>query len=797
MSEQRSVNRSSGASKRGRPAPPLIKASRRYYRPVIEALEDRFLLSATPVGPEFQVNTTASVFAAPGQVAAAGDAAGDCVIVWTSDAAGTNGDLNVFARLYNAAGLPQGNDFRVNATLNPAQSSVPDPPAVAMDAAGDFMVVWERSAPAGSSFFYDIVARRFNAAGTALGSEFQVDSASNGSVGGGTVPAVAMDANGNATVVWATTDYDPTIFNGQVAIEAIYAQSYNAAGQTVGPNFRVSAHRDLKGIPAIARNPAVAQNAAGDLVVTWTGRDQIFDPSGANFSLGIYAKRYHAGTAGAEFLANTTITDEQNYSKVAMDPAGDFVIAWNTIHPNGPAELLGQNYDATGAARGTEFTISDQPLGTSLSVQLGLTMDASGNFVAAWADNSGLISARQYAPDGTPQGSVFQVNASPDISSDAAVAADSAGDFVVAWDGTHENGTGGPVTGVFGQRFAVNRPTISGTVFQDINLNGVQDPGEPGLAGQMLFLDLAGSGVLAAGDPTATTDSNGNFQFTVLNPGTYTIRQVLYGGVLFSAPVGGSYQVTIANGGNVTGQNFADVPTSVAVPLTLPPNTPFPKQGNANADYVEALYRSILDRNADPGGLTAWTSLLSSGAMSRLQVVQGIRKSVEHFTDEVTDFYFTILNRPPDPGGLQAWVQLLENGTFTEEQVAFRFLDSPEYLSHGDKYFVDHMYIALLGRTFDAQGEANWLNALGDDASGNPTHAPTLTHQQVITDFLFSPESLTRLVEGYYQVFLRRLADPGGLSGWLGLLQQGGSFLTIGQAFLSSDEFFNNVAAQG
>src|SRR5262249_6404366 len=159
---------------------------------------------------------------------------------------------------------------------------------------------------------------------------------------------------------------------------------------------------------------------------------------------------------------------------------------------------------------------------------------------------------------------------------------------------------------------------------------------------------------------------------------------------------------------------FANVPTSITVPLTLPLTTPFPKQGNANADYVEALYRTILDRDAEPGGLAFWTNLLNTGAASRLQVAQGIRQSPEHFTQEVTDFYFTLLNRPPDPSGLQHWVQILENGTLTEEQVAFHFLDSVEYLGKGDKYFVDHMYLSLLGRSFDAAGEAHWLDALGD-----------------------------------------------------------------------------------
>jgi hypothetical protein len=254
--------------------------------------------------------------------------------------------------------------------------------------------------------------------------------------------------------------------------------------------------------------------------------------------------------------------------------------------------------------------------------------------------------------------------------------------------------------------------------------------------------------------------------------------------------------VNAASGVNISGENFAEVPTSIAVPLTLPLTTPFPKQGNANKDYVEALYRAVLDRDAEPAGLAAWTGLLNSGALSRLQVVQGIRKSTEHFTQEVTDFYLAFLGRAPDAKGLQLWVQELENG-LPEEQMAFDFLDSQEYLNKGDKYFVDHMYESVLGRTFDAAGEANWLNALGDDASGKPTHAPTSTHEQVIHGFLYSVEALTRLVEGYYQVFLQRLADLQGLSGWSAVLQQGNSFLTIGERILSSDEFYNRAAAEG
>src|SRR5262249_17692971 len=151
------------------------------------------------------------------------------------------------------------------------------------------------------------------------------------------------------------------------------------------------------------------------------------------------------------------------------------------------------------------------------------------------------------------------------------------------------------------------------------------------------------------GDSSALTDANGLFQLAVSSPGTYTVRQLLLGGVLLSAPASGSYHVTITGGENITGQDFADVLTSIAVPLTLPPSLPFPALGDANADYVEAVYCAVLNRNADPGGLANWTNQLNTVALSRLQVVQGIRNSPEHFAQEVTQFYLTLLNRQPDP----------------------------------------------------------------------------------------------------------------------------------------------------
>jgi uncharacterized repeat protein (TIGR01451 family) len=71
-------------------------------------------------------------------------------------------------------------------------------------------------------------------------------------------------------------------------------------------------------------------------------------------------------------------------------------------------------------------------------------------------------------------------------------------------------------------------PTISGTVFQDLNGNGV-DSGEPGLAGvNVTLFEDNGSGQFSAGDQvfgSTHTDASGKYQFTNVPVGTYWVQQ--------------------------------------------------------------------------------------------------------------------------------------------------------------------------------------------------------------------------------------------------------------------------------
>ncbi len=96
-----------------------------------------------------------------------------------------------------------------------------------------------------------------------------------------------------------------------------------------------------------------------------------------------------------------------------------------------------------------------------------------------------------------------------------------------AGDGTHSvfPGKGELVTGEdFGNRALPGQ--ITGQKFHDLDSDGMKDPGEPPLAGWTIFLDTNENGSLDNGEVSTTTDANGDYSFTGLEPlVTYTVAE--------------------------------------------------------------------------------------------------------------------------------------------------------------------------------------------------------------------------------------------------------------------------------
>jgi hypothetical protein len=140
-----------------------------------------------------------------------------------------------------------------------------------MDADGDFVVAWTSLSQDGDGD--GIYAQRFSAAGVAQGSEFIVNTETMDSQ---TRPAAEMDSDGDFVVVWESVNQDGSS-------RGIYAQAYDAVGNSQGPEFRVNTYTALDQL-----FPRIAMQDNGDVIVTWTSDGQDGD------GYGVYAQRYAA-----------------------------------------------------------------------------------------------------------------------------------------------------------------------------------------------------------------------------------------------------------------------------------------------------------------------------------------------------------------------------------------------------------------------------------------------------------------------------------------------------------------------
>ena len=119
---------------------------------------------------------------------------------------------------------PLGDEFRVNRNATGTQ----DEAAVATNADGDFVVVWQGPDGGGSGIFF----RRFDADGVSLSRDLPVNSVTSGTQ---VLPSIAMDADGAFVVAW-------TDFSGQDGDGGgVYARRFDASGNPEGVEFPVAA----------------------------------------------------------------------------------------------------------------------------------------------------------------------------------------------------------------------------------------------------------------------------------------------------------------------------------------------------------------------------------------------------------------------------------------------------------------------------------------------------------------------------------------------------------------------------
>ena len=299
----------------------------------------RYNSAGVAQGNEFRVNSTTNGNQNSSTVAV--DADGDFVISWTSYAQNGDDYYGVYAQRYNSAGVAQGSEFKVNSTKITSLYQLT--PTIAMDAGGNFVISWTGQDASGNGIY----AQRYNSAGVAVGSEFQVN---NTTIANQKNPTVAMDANGDFVISWTSYGQDEDNYG-------IYARRYNSSGAPQGNEFLVN-NTTIDS----QSNPSVAIATDGNFVISW----QSFGQDGS--SDGIYAQLYKnngvpptitSGSASAlAYIENATTTidsgitvsdvDSLNLASATVSITSGFISAQDILAFTNQNGITGSYNSSTG-----------------------------------------------------------------------------------------------------------------------------------------------------------------------------------------------------------------------------------------------------------------------------------------------------------------------------------------------------------------------------------------------------------------------------------------------------------------
>lgn len=307
------------------------------------------------IGDEFQVNGTSE--GNQTEPAVAMDRAGNLAVVWQG--AGLDNE-DVFLRLFDPNGRAVTDDLLVNLDT-PGRQLYPN---VARSDRGTLVVAWESRTVAEEGDGFVICAQLFDSGGAALGGEIIVDDPSHDC----RYPDVAMDGTGGFVVAWLR----------ETGTDAIMARRFDPNGVPVAEPFQVS----TAAISSITR-PSIAMNSFGRFALAWDG-----DPNRASED-DIHVRLYEPNTAPVDepFLVNTIRLGAQQWPRVAINDANEFVVVWehDTGDPDVAAEVFARRFGSDGGPIGEPFQLNTQVLDKQRRPDVALA--DGGSLIATWESN--------------------------------------------------------------------------------------------------------------------------------------------------------------------------------------------------------------------------------------------------------------------------------------------------------------------------------------------------------------------------------------------------------------------------
>ena len=240
--------------------------------------------------------------------AVAMNADGKFVVAWVSE----NQDKtprSVYAQRFDESGKKVGGEFRVNT----ANAGSQDSPAVAIDSAGNFMIVWQSKSKDDSNVYgqvFDWNGKPKSQSDILLSAETDLNQSK---------PAVALTGNQLFMAVWITETYDNPL---KTNLDSIKGQLFKTTGQKSGNEFSVSdpffGHQD---------NPMIIKTSPSKLLVAW----QQYSRKNGHKHWRIFGQKiYNSATKDGDVIELSAETDTywQTDPALSSDGKGDTGAAW-------------------------------------------------------------------------------------------------------------------------------------------------------------------------------------------------------------------------------------------------------------------------------------------------------------------------------------------------------------------------------------------------------------------------------------------------------------------------------------
>jgi len=156
--------------------------------------------------------------------------------------------------------------------------------------------------------------------------------------------------------------------------------------------------------------------------------------------LGVFGQRLDAGThpTGSMFRINSTWLFDQRDPAIAADSAGNVVVVWSSYGQDGDlGGIYGQLFDSSGKVVGEEFPINSVTTGHQARPQVAYF--STGGFVVAWTtdamdSDNGALGLRLFKSNGSPLTGEIRIPGSFSLHPElVALEPDAGGGFSLRW----------------------------------------------------------------------------------------------------------------------------------------------------------------------------------------------------------------------------------------------------------------------------------------------------------------------------------------------------------------------------